>query len=278
VFAQYDEHFVTSIFTFLNTDQSGRVHPAKLLCAINLFCRGSLDDKARVFFAAYDEDNSDTLSRDEFAAMLVAVLVDSSVLLTELVSMAAAEVAQGAPIDLFEISPDAAVAMAHATFDAADADRSGTIDFAEFAAWAKADVTFSGFMTTHEYVFGAAPPLGVPANALDAFQQTTQFRRLPIEELFDRYLTLDTDENDEIGADGVVALVTPMFSQYASRDCRAGARSFSTSSAPAASIRARSSARSTCSRRASRGTRRASSSRRLTRTTATRSPRPSSPK
>jgi hypothetical protein len=42
-----------------------------------------------------------------------------------------------------------------------------------------------------------------------------QFRRLPIDELYHRYLTLDTDENDQIGADGVAALVSGMFGAYA---------------------------------------------------------------
>ena len=156
MFGAYEDNFVQAIFNFMNTDGSGRVDPGKVMCALNLLCTGTPEDKVRVFFNGFDEDNSDTLSREEFAAMLVAVLVDSSVLLTELVNMCAGGASalfvlfvsfsppltlyagvQGQPIDLFEFSIESATELANHAFDVADADGSGEIDYAEFAAWAQ---------------------------------------------------------------------------------------------------------------------------------------------
>jgi Ca2+-binding EF-hand superfamily protein len=68
VFAQYEEHFCTAIFNFLdqNAGARGRVHPAKVVCAVNLLCKGAPEDKARVFFSSFDADNSESLDRNEF--------------------------------------------------------------------------------------------------------------------------------------------------------------------------------------------------------------------
>jgi hypothetical protein len=36
------------------------------VCAVNLLCKGTPDDKARVFFSAFDADNSESLDKAEF--------------------------------------------------------------------------------------------------------------------------------------------------------------------------------------------------------------------
>jgi hypothetical protein len=118
-----------------------------------------------------------------------------------------------------------------------------------------------------------------------------------VAELFDKYLQLDTDENDEIGVDGVFALLQGVFAQYEEHFCTAvfnfvdqqsGQRgrvhpakvrsmhSPQRVDSPLTLNQKRSSVRSICSARARPTTRRASSFPPLTPTTASRSTRPSS--
>ena len=63
-------------------------------------------------------------------------------------------------------------------------------------------------------MFGAPPPFGVTQGAVQAFAQVVKFRRLPIDVVYARYEELDTDQNDQVGVEGVMQLTAGMFNAY----------------------------------------------------------------
>ena len=152
-----------------------------------MLCSAKAGDKARVFFHGYDDDNSESMDRDEFGDMMVAALARSSQLTHYLINTYAQGQNGGALIPLPDISVVGARKLAKQAFDAADADGSGEIDFGEFVAWTSSDQSFAPLLSTDERLFGPVPVPAVTRGAVDAFVAATGYKRAPIGQLFECY-------------------------------------------------------------------------------------------
>ena len=166
------------VLSFVDADGTGRADPGKVVCAISQFCSGSPADKARVFFSTFDADNGGTLDRLEFEEMMVALLTRGNQLTVQLINAYATNAAGGDFVELLEISAVAARKLANATFDEADADGSGEIDYQEFGEWAVKHEQFAKLLNGDVALFGAPLPPSLSRGAIQAFCQAVHFRRL----------------------------------------------------------------------------------------------------
>jgi Ca2+-binding EF-hand superfamily protein len=221
-----DQHdLLDALFDFMDVDESGDLDPAEVLCTLNLFAYGSIGEKLRLCFTAYDDDKGGTLDLEEFQKMLESTLIRSRNVFVELIGAfsegeepEATDTSSTADmIELLSLNSHEVRGIAERTFAAADEDGSGAIEFREFANWATSSPMMLDFFGTHARVFGAHADdssLGddsvrIAAEGVRQFVAQTGFKALPFATLVGTYRA--THKGKEMHKEDFMALVKDMF-------------------------------------------------------------------
>lgn len=225
-FASDQRALLDALFDFMDVDDSGDLDPAEVLCTLNLFAYGSVGEKLRLCFTAYDDDKGGTLDLEEFQKMLESTLIRSRNVFVELIGafsegeepeVADTSSAATGMIELISLNSYEVRSVAERTFAAADADGSGSIEFQEFANWATSSPMMIDFFGTHARVFGAHADdnaLGddnvrIAVEGVRQFVSQTGFKALPFATLVESYRA--SHKGKEMHKEDFMALVKGMF-------------------------------------------------------------------
>jgi Ca2+-binding EF-hand superfamily protein len=224
-FASDQHDLLDALFDFMDVDESGDLDPAEVLCTLNLFAYGSIGEKLRLCFTAYDDDKGGTLDLEEFQKMLESTLIRSRNVFVELIGAfsegeepdATDTSSTAGMIELLSLNTHEVRGVAERTFAAADHDGSGSIEFQEFANWATSSPMMLDFFGTHARVFGAHPDdasLGddsvrIAVEGVRQFVAQTGFKALPFATVVSNYRA--AHKGKEMHKEDFIALVKDMF-------------------------------------------------------------------
>ncbi|GBG32019.1 Calcineurin B-like protein 1 [Hondaea fermentalgiana] len=108
-----DSLFVDRLFSLFDENDDGYINFQEFICGLSILCvRGTLDEKTHFSFRIYDFDNDNKISNEELTSMLKTSLGENGVVLT----------------------PTQLELIIRATFEEADVNRDGFIDFEEYKA------------------------------------------------------------------------------------------------------------------------------------------------
>jgi len=106
-----DSLFVDRLFSLFDENDDGYINFQEFICGLSILCvRGTLEEKTLFSFRIYDFDNDNKISNEELTSMLKTSLGENGVVLT----------------------PSQIEIIIRATFQEADLNRDGFIDFEEY--------------------------------------------------------------------------------------------------------------------------------------------------
>lgn len=144
-----------ALFDILDNDHDGRVDGLELLGGLALICQGSFEDKARFCFELFDFNLNSTLSKKEMIVMLMSSINGMNML------------SGGNEED--ELDLESFEKIADEAFGKADRDRSGSVSYEEFVAWARSNrVIMAGLDSLNRVAFDAIEDLTSEDSAPEA--------------------------------------------------------------------------------------------------------------
>lgn len=148
------------IFELLDFDYSGKLDAGEAVVALSVLCKGSLTEKLRVSFEAFDADGNGTLDNQEFATFIRTTLLRGVALVQALFHNYMPEDAGREDLmSVFSISEFGEIEQLEETgFAEADRDGDGDVTRSEFIEWATGNHMLGQFFVLHDRVFG--PVLG----------------------------------------------------------------------------------------------------------------------
>mmetsp|Transcript_28960 Transcript_28960/g.46715 ORF Transcript_28960/g.46715 Transcript_28960/m.46715 type:complete len:159 (+) Transcript_28960:169-645(+) len=106
-----DSLFVDRLFQLFDENDDGRINFQEFLCGLSILCiRGTLEEKMMFSFRIYDFDNDNKISNEELTSMLKTSLLENGV----------------------DMSPAQVELIIRSTFEEADINLDGFIDFEEY--------------------------------------------------------------------------------------------------------------------------------------------------
>jgi Ca2+-binding EF-hand superfamily protein len=153
------EGVLTTLYELLDLDYDGTVDAGELLVALNALCSGGLEAKLDVCFDVFDRDGSGFLDRDELWDLLHTTLLRGLNLVEALFLQYLPEdrAPGGEELVLFSLADFSAIEQASVrALSEADADADGSVDRAEFRAWAAAHPLLGQLFRLSESLFGIA--------------------------------------------------------------------------------------------------------------------------
>jgi Ca2+-binding EF-hand superfamily protein len=118
--------FVDRLFQLFDENDDGMITFQEFICGLSVLCiRGTLEEKMLFSFRIYDFDNDNRISREELTSMLKTSLLENGV----------------------QFSPPQIDLIIRATFDEADANRDGFIEFEEYKRFVQSHPSILSNMT-----------------------------------------------------------------------------------------------------------------------------------
>jgi Ca2+-binding EF-hand superfamily protein len=153
------ENVLGTLYELLDLDYDGTVDAGELLVALNALCSGGLEAKLDVCFDVFDRDGSGFLDREELWDLLHTTLLRGLNLVEALFLQYLPEdhAPGGEQLVLFSLADFSAIEQAAVrALSEADADADGSVDRAEFRAWAAAHPLLGQLFRLSESLFGIA--------------------------------------------------------------------------------------------------------------------------
>lgn len=153
------DEVLATLYELLDLDYDGTVDAGELLVALNALCSGGVDRKLDVCFEVFDRDGSGFLDRDELWDLLHTTLLRGLNLVESLFLQYRPEepAPGGQELVLFSLADFSAIEQASVrALSEADADADGSVDRAEFRAWAGSHPLLGQLFRLSESLFGAA--------------------------------------------------------------------------------------------------------------------------
>ena len=126
---EHIDEIVSQIFTIFDKDGNGHLDFVEFLCATDMTSHGTLEEKLRWNFKAYDKDGSGTLEKEELV-FFMALVFQSKVYYKHIpMGPGFSSALQG-----FELTQEEAVRKAERLFDQIDINGEGYINEEEFVA------------------------------------------------------------------------------------------------------------------------------------------------
>jgi Ca2+-binding EF-hand superfamily protein len=116
---------LAAVFQALDNDKDGRIDALEFLGGLTLVCRGTFEEKARLCFELFDFNLNADLSRNELVMMMQSTICGMICL-----SGGTEETEPGLE-DIERLADEA--------FELADMDKSKSITYSEFVAWARSN-------------------------------------------------------------------------------------------------------------------------------------------
>jgi uncharacterized protein (DUF924 family)/Ca2+-binding EF-hand superfamily protein len=153
------EQVLATLYELLDLDYDGTVDAGELLVALNALCSGGLEAKLDVCFDVFDRDGSGRLDREELWDLLHTTLLRGLNLVEALFLQYLPEdhPADTEQLVLFSLADFSAIEQAAVrALSEADADADGSVDRAEFHAWAARHPLLGQLFRLSDGLFGVA--------------------------------------------------------------------------------------------------------------------------